>query len=129
MPKFNLNKLVRDKLLEDYKRLNQKVGCRELTKSEHSQALINKIIEEVHEINIDDSAEDMSSEVADIMQVLEDYIKLNDLSLEKIEQIKRQKFDKKGGFIDGSYVNTIELTEDDEWVKYYREHPDIFPEL
>lgn len=129
MPSFKLNKLVRDKLVDDYIKCNQQAEYKKLSSAEHKSELIRKIIEEVGEIKSDNSSDEIISEIADIKQAIDDYAELCDISSEQIESKKQLKFNKKGGFSGGNYVTTIKLADGDEWVDYYRKSPDIFPEI
>jgi len=129
MPKFVLNKIVRDKLVADYERLGQKAEYKKLSQQEHKCELIRKIFEEVGEINPDDATDKIAGEIADLQQVIKDFMSLCSVNDEQVEAFRQAKFDKKGGFVDGAYVTTITLSDDDEWVKYYRERPNIFPEI
>lgn len=129
MPEFELNKLVRDKLPDDYERLDQVAKYRYLTPDEHKVELVNKIIEEAKEIKINGHIDSVKSEIADIQQVLDDLIKIHSINPDEISEIQQKKFDNKGGFENGIYVESIRLSNDDEWVNYYRENPDIFPEV
>lgn len=128
MPKFKLNKLVRDKLPADYEKTGQKATYRELTPSEHKSELIRKIIEEASEINVYNSNEEITGEIADIQQVLDDLAFVCGIDQAQINLIKQAKNDKKGGFKNGAFVDTLELADEDEWVQYYRKRPDVFPE-
>jgi predicted house-cleaning noncanonical NTP pyrophosphatase (MazG superfamily) len=129
MPRFKLDKLVRDGLKDEYERSGQKTEYKELTVEGHKAALIRKIIEEALEIKVTDSNDDLIKEIADIEQALDDFKKINEITDEQVQVVKQKKFDKIGGFIGATYVNTLELADDDEWVKYYRSRPDIFPEV
>jgi len=129
MPEFKLNKLVRDKLPADYKRLDQVAKYKVLTLDEYKIELINKIIEEAKEIKIDGSIDSIKSEIADIQQALDDFVRLCGINLDEISKIQQKKFDKKGGFRNSIYVKTIKLKDDDSWVQYYRDNPDTFPEV
>lgn len=128
MPKFELNKLVRDKLRTEYELSGQKMVYKVLSKKEHKLAIIQKIVEEAKEINIDDDADEIASEIADIQQAIDDFIVLCGVDKQQVESKKQSKLDKKGGFSAGTFVQTIELKDDDKWVEYYRQRPDIFPE-
>lgn len=128
MPRFKLNKLIRDKLPTDYEKAGQKAVYRKLTLPEHKAELIRKIIEEASEININDDNEEITGEIADIQQVLDDLVFVFGIDQKQIDIIKQIKNEKKGGFRDGAFVDTLELTDTDEWVSYYRKRPDIFPE-
>jgi predicted house-cleaning noncanonical NTP pyrophosphatase (MazG superfamily) len=128
MPTFKLNKLVRDKLREIYAGLNQKAKYKILTPRQHKQQLINKIIEEANEIDIDSDVSEITDEIADLRQVLGDMRLLYGITEEQIKVTQKLSFDKKGGFIGGTFVETLELDDNDDWVEYYRKRPDIFPE-
>lgn len=129
MPKFILNKLVRDKLKNEYIHDNQKASYRKLSVSDHKYELIRKIIEEAKEIEIGGRNGDIISETADIQQVLDDLINLCGFTKDQIECAKKAKFDRKGGFADAVFIETLELTDDDKWVEYYRKHSDTFIEI
>ena len=129
MPKFNLNKLVRDGFKSEYARSGQKAEYKELTIKNHKSELIRKIIEEALEIKITDSDDDLIKEIADIEQALDDFKKINGINDEQVQNAKQKKFDKIGGFTGATFVSTLELKNDDEWVNYYRSRPDIFPEV
>lgn len=128
MPKFELNKLVRDKLKGDYARSNQKVVYRDLSINDHKRALVRKIIEEALEIELD-IAEDNIGELADIQQALNDLSDLCNISKNQLEYARQQKNDRKGGFTEGVFVETIELVDGDKWIEYYRQKPQIFKEI
>lgn len=128
MPKFELNKLVRDKLRTEYELSGQKVVYKVLSKKEHKLAIIQKIVEEAKEINVDDDADEIASEIADIQQAIDDLTVLCGVKGQQVELKKQSKLDKKGGFSAGTFVQTIELKDDDKWAEYYRQRPDIFPE-
>ena len=128
MPKFRLNKLVRDKLRDEYTALNQKASYRQLTTAEHGEALKSKIVEEVNEISLDASSEAIASELADVQQVLKDLMDAYGILAEDVEALRKRKFDKKGGFAEATFVETLELESSDEWVEYYRKDPERFKE-
>jgi predicted house-cleaning noncanonical NTP pyrophosphatase (MazG superfamily) len=128
MAKFLLDKLIRDKLRAEYKKLNQKAEYRRLSKDEYAEALKQKLLEEVNEIDLSDR-QSIVEEVADAYQVLEDMLIANNIGLEEVEKVKHAKFEKKGGFTEATYIETLELTDDDEWNDYYRKHPELYKEI
>lgn len=129
MPIFIFNKLVRDKLQDEYKRMGQKAVYRTLSKSELSAALANKMIEEIREIPEDGTKDDIASELADVRQAMDDLMHLHGITETDIQTLKQKKFDKKGGFAEGAFVESLELKDDDEWVEYYRKEPAVFLEV
>lgn len=129
MPKFRFNKLVRDKLPRMYAELNQKIVTRRLTGPELLQALQNKLMEEAAEIPFEKGARDeIVSEIADLEQVIDDMKVAAGISDDEVRLAKLKKLEKKGGFSEGVYVDSIELEDGDEWVEYYRREPKKYPE-
>jgi len=129
MPTFKLNKLVRDKLREEYLLDGQEAVYRSLSIEEHKNELKNKIIEEASEINTNAPIEDIISEIADIRQAIDDLVLLYEISDDQIKFKQQTKYSKKGGFVSGAFVETITLKDNDKWLEYYRKNPDIFKEL
>jgi predicted house-cleaning noncanonical NTP pyrophosphatase (MazG superfamily) len=128
MATFVFNKLIRDKLKSEYERLGQVASYKKLTKEEFAEALKRKLIEEANEIDPADK-ESVLNELADIYQVVEDLIKLYDLNPQDIGDIKNATFEKKGGFAGANFVETLTLDDNDEWNDYYRQSPEVFPEV
>lgn len=129
MPKFKLNKLVRDGFAYEYENSNQKAVYIKLSPNEHKAQLINKVIEEAKEIDLDKPQTEILKEIADVEQALDDLKSLCGISQNQVENTKRKRHDKMGGFKKGLFVDTIELADGDQWVGYYRSYPDIFPEI
>lgn len=127
MPTFELNKLVRDKLPADYILQGQQAKYRTLSPEEYKRELIRKIVEEATEIETNNPAE-IIGEIADIQQVIDDLMVLCGITKEQLDTIKQTKLDSKGGFATGAYVTTLTLANDDKWVEYYRQRPNVFPE-
>lgn len=128
MATFVFNKLIRDKLKNEYEKMGQVAHYKKLTKEEFAEALKRKLIEEASEI-VPTDKESVLNELADIYQVVEDLIKLYDLNPQEIGEIKNAKFEKKGGFVGANFVETLTLDDNDEWNDYYRKSPDVFQEL
>ncbi|MEI6054189.1 MAG: nucleoside triphosphate pyrophosphohydrolase [Candidatus Saccharibacteria bacterium] len=129
MPTFRLNKLVRDKLKEEYSLDNQIAVYRSLSVDEHKEALKNKIMEEAIEIDLKSSDENIVGEIADMSQAIDDLISIYGISKDQIELKKQSKYEIKGGFENATFVETITLRENDKWLEYYRENPNLFEEL
>lgn len=128
MPKFELDKLVRDGLREKYQEHGQVVVYKELSPDELKRSLIKKIVEEATEINPSESIFDVTREISHVKQVLADLALVCGISEEQIYIVQQEEYENKGGFSGGTYVDTIELADGDEWVEYYRKRPDVFPE-
>ncbi|MBI3494672.1 nucleoside triphosphate pyrophosphohydrolase [Candidatus Saccharibacteria bacterium] len=130
MPVFRLNKLIRDKLPAIYESIGQKAKLRILSKDEHTQALLDKIVEEVNEIpesNI--TKKKLVEELADMQQAIDDIKKINGLTNEEVAKAQKAKDEYKGGFSRGIFIEELELKHNDTWIDYYRADPDRFPEI
>ena len=128
MPKFNLNKLVRDNYPALYINEGQKATYSELDLIGHKKALLAKVIEEVNEINPNSELGDNIGELADVFQALNDYMEISNIDKNEVDEKMFKKQEKFGSFLAGSYVKNIEIADDDPWVEYYRDRPDLFPE-
>jgi len=129
MPTFILNKLVRDKLRSEYERMNQTATYRQLSKTEFGAELVRKIIEEVKEIPVGGTKEAITAELADAQQAIDDLMALHSILPSEVREVKQKKLIAKGGFAGAAFVTTLELSDDDTWVDYYRSAPDIFSEV
>ncbi|MDO8335434.1 MAG: nucleoside triphosphate pyrophosphohydrolase [Candidatus Saccharibacteria bacterium] len=130
MPIFKLNKLIRDKLPMFYESIGQKANLRVLNKDEHTLALIDKIVEEAGEITTKNiTKKNLTEEIADIQQAIDDLKNLHTISAADIEKEQKSKDEYKGGFAKGIFIETLELQENDTWIDYYRAEPDRFPEV
>lgn len=130
MPKFVFRKLVRDKLPEVYEELHQKTVIRRIDGDELWRELKRKFIEEASELpeNMDDK-EVLTSELGDLLRVLKDSAAHAGVDFAEIEKSDMLKTAKKGGFLKGVYVETLETEGNDPWNDYYRKEPQRFPEL
>ena len=128
MPRFKLNKLVRDRIVEHQLKAGEKPRYRQLSKIEHREALINKIIEEIKEL-VDASAEDVAAEIADVQQALDDLIEQFNVDPKTVRIHQARKTKENGAFKKGIYVEYVDLDEKDPFTKYYRKDPERFPEL
>lgn len=129
MPKFIVNKLVRDKLVDEFERMHQKATYRPMSRADHIHALTQKIIEEANEVAATQSKSDLISEIADLQQALNDLKVLSDVTDVQVESAQQAKLDKKGGFLGGSFLESIEILADDPWLVYYRDNRGLFTEI
>jgi predicted house-cleaning noncanonical NTP pyrophosphatase (MazG superfamily) len=104
MPKFRLNKLIRDGLREKYAALGQKADYPKLTKEKHIQLLLEKIIEETREVPINGTIDEIAQELGDIQQAINDLADLFGVTAEQIEIARQEVFNDKKGFSEGTFV-------------------------
>ena len=129
MPKFALNKLVRDKMPKMYENIDQKAVVRRFTDDELAKALSKKIIEEAKELSVLKNKPEIVNEIADIQQALYDLKTLHGISDNEVIEAQAVKKAEKGGFLGGYFVEVLELEDDDKWIAYYRQEPEKYPEI
>lgn len=120
--RFRLNKLVRDKILQDHIQSGAKVKHHKLSKEEKIKALVNKIIEEISE------GTDLA-ELADVQEALDQIIKEQGFSKEQVVAAQEAKRAKNGGFENGDFIKTETWPADHKWADYYAADPTRFPEV
>lgn len=92
-------KLVRDNIPEIIeKERGQKPKTRTLEGEEFQKYLLKKMVEEATELRNAKDKEHLAEELADLLAVIDELLKVNDLTLEEIRKIQTQKAEKRGGF-------------------------------
>jgi len=128
MPRFSLQKLVRDNIVAQQTREGAIPTYHTLTGTALAAALITKLVEEAHEIPTTDAAE-ATKEIADVQQVLDDLKQALGISDESVAEAQQAKLTKNGGFQKGHYIESVNIADDDNfWVGYYRKDPAKYPE-
>lgn len=87
-------KLVRDKILERIKNNGKDPEAHVASEEEYWKKLKEKLLEEVSEF-LEDSNEE---ELSDVLEVIDSIKKHKNFDEKKILEIKRKKFEEKGGF-------------------------------
>ena len=121
---FHLDKLVRGKIPDDMRAKGQQPEVIQLEGREKTLAKIAKLIEEARELDPDSPT--YAEELADVLQIVMELER--DYGSETVEAIRREKLANKGGFDAGLFVTKLVLDQSDEWVDYYRQDPEKYPE-
>ncbi len=130
MPKFVFDKLIRDKILQLHIDAGHTVDYKELSGVELKDKLRAKLHEESDEIPIREMGDDeIIEEIADVQQVLDDLKRTYDITDDQVQSAQQAKYNKKGGFANGIFIESVTLPESDEWVAYYRKSPEKYPEV
>jgi len=129
MVKFSCKKLGRDKGLEGFKSQNIKPTYKILNGDELRQALKHKLIEEAQEIFDAQDRQEIIAELADVLEVISGLCKAYEIPLKEVEQAKEKKYNERGGFEKGLYIETLEMDEANPGVEHFRKSPDKYPEI
>lgn len=109
--KYIYNKLVRDKIPENIDKIEgRKSNYKILEDKEYIEELDKKIFEEAHEFVEEHSVE----ELADLMEIIYTIMKINNISINDVENARKIKKDKKGGFNNKIYLIDVEQNQIDE---------------
>lgn len=130
MPTFRYDKLVRDKIAQWHVESGHTPTYRHLEGEEHIKALCKKLHEESDEVDGALTTEELAEELADVQQIIDDICAIKGITKTELEQTQQKKRDRKGGFLDGVYIEQVYMPNDaDKWVTYCRKEPTKYPEI
>lgn len=95
--KYSHNKLVRDRIPEIIEQHGEEYETRILGKKEYAKALKEKLVEEAKEV-VGAKDGELPSELADVLQLVQDIAANAGVPLEDIEQTRKDKEARNGGF-------------------------------
>ncbi|RYE06343.1 MAG: hypothetical protein EOP33_03930 [Rickettsiaceae bacterium] len=118
---IEFNKLVRNKLskvLTDHQVI---VSSTILTADQFIQKLKEKIVEEAKEVQAADINQELIIEIADLCEAIDTLIKICHIDKQDVENAKIKKKEEIGCFTKESYINNIEVVENNtEVIDYLR---------
>ena len=104
-------KLVRDKIPNKLNFLNAGVSYRTARKEEMPKLLVQKLMEEVGELVNAGNVDDITDELADVLQVLHSLALQNEIDWWAVEDRFYEKHDDKGGFAQRQVLEVKEVIE------------------
>lgn len=106
MPVYN--KLVRDLIRQMIDQTGKQHTTRILDDSEYIEALRTKLNEEQQEYLEADNDQDSLEELADVLELIHALAKTHGSTIEQVEEIRKQKAEKRGGFNDKVFLIEVE---------------------
>ncbi|WP_394578726.1 phosphoribosyl-ATP pyrophosphohydrolase [Cytobacillus firmus] len=106
MPAYN--KLVRDRIPEIIAATDKNYSTRILEQSEFIKELKKKSIEELDEYLKTNNNEEALEELADLLEVIHSLAASHGASIEKVEELRKQKAKKRGSFKEKIYLIEVE---------------------
>ena len=103
-----INKLVRDNIPDIILNNNQTSTTRTLNNEEYLHYLKLKLIEEANEANNSSSKEELTNEIADVLEVIESLLKASDISYDDVVKIKEEKAKTNGKFDKKILLESVE---------------------
>lgn len=109
MKKVTHKKLVRDKIPQIIHADSAEAVTRALSDSEFRIALLDKLIEEATELRDSGGDIDERADVAEVLRALDEAFSY---SAEDVEQARRLKADRRGGFADKIFLEEVIIGEE-----------------
>lgn len=106
MPDYN--KLVRDRIPEIIESTGKKFSTRILDNDEYIKELKKKSFEELEEYVSTTNDEDALEELADLLEIIHALAEYHGASFEKLEEIRKKKAEKRGGFKEKIFLIEVE---------------------
>ncbi|MBU8769536.1 nucleoside triphosphate pyrophosphohydrolase [Cytobacillus oceanisediminis] len=106
MPTYN--KLVRDRIPEIIESTGKKFSTRILDDNEYIKELKKKSFEELQEYVETNNNEDSIEELADVLEILHALAEYHGASIKEVEEIRKQKAEKRGGFREKIFLIEVE---------------------
>lgn len=129
MIKFMLNKIGQDKGIESFKSQNIILNYRLLEGAALHDALKAKLIEESVEVQEAKTIAEITEELADLLEVVHGLCKAYEISLQGLEKVRLERYNARGGFEAGFYIESIEMDDHSHHAKHFRASPDKYPEI
>jgi predicted house-cleaning noncanonical NTP pyrophosphatase (MazG superfamily) len=105
---FRCEKLVRDRIPDLMSEPGHTVIVETLDRQAHIFALKKKLTEEANEVEAACTRDEIIEEIADIKEVLDALMLKLSISRHEIDEIKRKKSLRNGGFDRGLYLKAVE---------------------
>ena len=130
MPTFRYAKLVRDKIPGWHIESGHILTRRKLVGPELVAALTDKLHEEADEVSGALDQSELIEELSDVQQIIDDICAVSGISKDEVAAVMAKKAARKGGFLQGEYIETVTMpNNDDEWAAYCRRSPEKYPEI
>jgi predicted house-cleaning noncanonical NTP pyrophosphatase (MazG superfamily) len=102
------NKLVRDRIPRVIESTGKQFSTRILNDEEYIKELKNKSFEELQEYVNANNDENAIEELADLLEIIHALAKCHGASFEEVEEVRRKKAEKRGGFKEKIFLNEVE---------------------
>lgn len=126
---FLCNKLARDKTKERLQAQDVSISYKMVSGNDLRLALKNKLVEECAEVVDAKDRQELIAELADVLEVVDGLCKAYGIAIAEVEQVKVQKYNQRGGFEQGLFIDTIMMQEDNPNASHFRLTPDRYPEI
>lgn len=124
---FKVEKLIREKISKNFLDCIQK--RRILNDNEYFFELKKKIIEESEEVFLAKNREEFISEIADLYEVIDCFLKFEKIKKNEIKNKMKEKKEERGSFDKKIYCEYVEVPIKSKAIKYYLDNNKKYPEI
>ncbi len=129
MKKILFKKVIRDKLYQKFLEENVKVDKINLDNASKKQKLKEKLIEEVQEVIEATTKQELTEELADLLEVIYTIAQKSGISKQELASAQKEKREQKGGFQECIYIESITISEHHTKLNYFLSRPKKYPQL
>ncbi|MDR6999682.1 nucleoside triphosphate pyrophosphohydrolase [Neobacillus niacini] len=102
------NKLVRDRIPEIIEDTGKTFSTKILNNNDYIKELRKKSFEELEEYMNTTNNEDAIEELADLLEIIHALAEYHESSIEKVEEVRQKKAEKRGGFKEKIFLIEVE---------------------
>ena len=120
---LKINKLVRDNIPEMTKDEGGYTKFKILSNEEFLTEITKKIVEEAQEVVDAKDKQEMTTEIGDVLEIIEEIIKVSGLDKQEIEKSRIAKRQERSGFDKHIFLKSVKIPRDldQDWVYRYNE--------
>lgn len=127
--RYAFNKLVRSFVLDKEEKKNKTIiSYKILNEDEYKKELINKFHEEALEVIEAKDKSELIAEIGDCYEVIDEILKMNNISKEEVLTTQKAKREKKGGFDKRIFVNYMQNDDNNPLQKHIFDYVETQPE-
>ncbi|MCX5922871.1 MAG: nucleoside triphosphate pyrophosphohydrolase [Candidatus Dependentiae bacterium] len=127
--RFNVDKLIRDKIPNSLRSKGVIVHERVAESEEYTELLKKKLLEEAQESIDAVDHKELAEELGDVIEVIHALAKAQNIDLATIEAVRLAKKERNGGFEDKVYCSYVDVDEANPQAAYYASRPVQYPKI
>lgn len=127
--KFKQEKLWRDKAVDRLEQIGSKIHWTRLNEDQFVDQLKIKLMEEAEEVCKAKTKESLLEELADVLEVIDSFCQLHEVTLQDVIDLQRKKHQERGGFQGRKFVTVAEHPIGGFGEKYCLNDPEKYPEI
>lgn len=129
MRRFGFKKLVRDGVFEGMMEEGGEPEYKVLEGQEKKEALLEKLKEEVEEIDLTSNDAELAEQFGDVSEVFQSLSRIAGITQHEVGVAKAEKSRKDGSFAGGYFVEAVGVPDDSPWLPHFLANPDRYPEI